>query len=201
MLGYDIDDAEVRRVLADHARRVRGPRVSSGADPRRAPRCSACIADLRALTRPAHDEADPDADLLGSPRAAPARLPALTRREWRAPARSASPPTCDERSPTTASPASTARRRSRMPATGSSSGSSGWSARAAAVLAILDRRLELAADHAGLAGDDFRDALDRLILASEGRDPIVSDLARAGPVPLLRRAGHRGRPRARLCRG
>ncbi len=47
-----------------------------------------------------------------------------------------------------------------------------------AVLAILDRRLEEAEQLIGHVGDDFREALDRLINALEGRDPNVADLAR-----------------------
>jgi acetyl/propionyl-CoA carboxylase alpha subunit/acetyl-CoA carboxylase carboxyltransferase component len=47
-----------------------------------------------------------------------------------------------------------------------------------AVLAILDRRLEDAGDLVGHVGADFRDALDRLAVTLEGRDPVVADLAR-----------------------
>ncbi len=47
-----------------------------------------------------------------------------------------------------------------------------------AVLAILDRRLEQAEQLIGHVGDDFREALDRLVIALEGRDPNVADLAR-----------------------
>ena len=48
----------------------------------------------------------------------------------------------------------------------------------AAIVAILDRRLEDAEQLAGHVGDDFREALDRLVVAHEGRDPVVADLAR-----------------------
>jgi acetyl/propionyl-CoA carboxylase alpha subunit/acetyl-CoA carboxylase carboxyltransferase component len=47
-----------------------------------------------------------------------------------------------------------------------------------AILAILDRRLEAADDLAGHVGGEFRDVLDRLAIALEGRDPVVADLAR-----------------------
>jgi acetyl/propionyl-CoA carboxylase alpha subunit/acetyl-CoA carboxylase carboxyltransferase component len=47
-----------------------------------------------------------------------------------------------------------------------------------AIVAILDHRLELVDQLAGYVGDDFREALDRLVVAHEGRDPIVADLAR-----------------------
>ncbi len=47
-----------------------------------------------------------------------------------------------------------------------------------AILAILDRRLEDAEQLTGHVGSDFREALDRLVVALEGRDPVVADLAR-----------------------
>ena len=47
-----------------------------------------------------------------------------------------------------------------------------------AILATLDRRLEEAEQLAGHVGDDFRQALDRLVVAMDGRDPIVAELAR-----------------------
>ncbi len=47
-----------------------------------------------------------------------------------------------------------------------------------AITAILDRRLEQADELTAAAGDDFRDALDRLVVVLEGRDPVVADLAR-----------------------
>jgi acetyl/propionyl-CoA carboxylase alpha subunit/acetyl-CoA carboxylase carboxyltransferase component len=46
------------------------------------------------------------------------------------------------------------------------------------VLAILDRRLERTRELAGTLGRDLRDALDRLVSAARGRDPIIADLAR-----------------------
>ncbi len=48
----------------------------------------------------------------------------------------------------------------------------------AAILAILNRRLDQADAIAGRAEDDFRRVLDRLIVALEGRDPVIADLAR-----------------------
>ena len=48
-----------------------------------------------------------------------------------------------------------------------------------AIVAILDRRLEDADDLVGHVDDgEFRDVLDRLAIALEGRDPVVADLAR-----------------------
>jgi len=47
-----------------------------------------------------------------------------------------------------------------------------------ALVAILDRRLEDADDLVGHVGDEFREVLDRLAVALEGRDPVIADLAR-----------------------
>ena len=47
-----------------------------------------------------------------------------------------------------------------------------------AIVAILDRRLEDADELAGHVGAEFREVLDRLAVALEGRDPVVADLAR-----------------------
>ena len=47
-----------------------------------------------------------------------------------------------------------------------------------AIIALLDRRLEQVEALAGHVGDDFREALDRLTAAAEGRDQILADLAR-----------------------
>ena len=48
----------------------------------------------------------------------------------------------------------------------------------AAIVAILDRRLEQAAELVGHVTDDFRDVLDQLVIALEGSDAVLSDLAR-----------------------
>ncbi len=47
-----------------------------------------------------------------------------------------------------------------------------------AMLAILDRRLELADELVGRLGEDFRDSLTRLVVATEGRDQVLAELAR-----------------------
>src|SRR5512132_180123 len=47
-----------------------------------------------------------------------------------------------------------------------------------AIVAMLDRRLEQVEDLAGHVGEEFREALDRLTVAVEGRDRILADLAR-----------------------
>jgi acetyl/propionyl-CoA carboxylase alpha subunit/acetyl-CoA carboxylase carboxyltransferase component len=48
----------------------------------------------------------------------------------------------------------------------------------AAIVAILDRRLEAAGDLVGNVGEDFCDVLDQLMIALEGSDPVLTDLAR-----------------------
>ena len=48
----------------------------------------------------------------------------------------------------------------------------------AAIMAILDRRLEQAAELVGNVTDDFRDVLDQLVIALEGSDAVLADLAR-----------------------
>ena len=47
-----------------------------------------------------------------------------------------------------------------------------------AIVAILDRRLDDADELVGHVGGEFREVLDRLAIALEGRDPVVADLAR-----------------------
>jgi acetyl/propionyl-CoA carboxylase alpha subunit/acetyl-CoA carboxylase carboxyltransferase component len=174
-LGYDIDDDEVRQVLAD----MHGACADLACHPALIPgehRVLGLYADLRTLTRP-HHEADPDAELLGSPEQhLHAFLRSLDADGERLPARFAA----DLRRALAHYGVAGL---DRTPALEDACyrlflGQQRVERARAAVLAILDRRLELAADYAGRAGDGFRDALDRLILASEGRDPIVSDLAR-----------------------
>jgi acetyl/propionyl-CoA carboxylase alpha subunit/acetyl-CoA carboxylase carboxyltransferase component len=48
----------------------------------------------------------------------------------------------------------------------------------AAVMAVLERRLERADALVGRVGDDFRGVLDRLEVAAERRDPVIADQAR-----------------------
>jgi acetyl/propionyl-CoA carboxylase alpha subunit/acetyl-CoA carboxylase carboxyltransferase component len=48
----------------------------------------------------------------------------------------------------------------------------------AAILAILDRRLEVVDELVGHVGKDFSAALDRMVIALEGSDPVLTDLAR-----------------------
>ncbi|HSD24795.1 MAG TPA: carboxyl transferase domain-containing protein [Solirubrobacterales bacterium] len=47
-----------------------------------------------------------------------------------------------------------------------------------AIVALLDRRLEQVDVLSGKVGEEFRELLDRLTAAAEGRDPILADLSR-----------------------
>ena len=176
VLGYDIDAAAAARIVAD----LHGACADLSCDPALIPgehRVLAMFADLRALTGPRHEEDDPEIELLRSPQEhlhaylrsldaeaehLPASFVALLRRALahygidrldRTPALEEA---C-HRLFLSQQRAATAR---------------------PAVVAILDRRLELADELAGRVGDDLREALDRLVRASEGRDPVLADLAR-----------------------
>ncbi len=48
----------------------------------------------------------------------------------------------------------------------------------AAIVAILDRRLDQVLELVGEVGDEFREVLDRLLVALEGSDTVLADLAR-----------------------
>jgi acetyl/propionyl-CoA carboxylase alpha subunit/acetyl-CoA carboxylase carboxyltransferase component len=175
-LGYDIDDAEVERIIAD----LNGACADLSCHPALIPgehRLLGLFADLRALTHPRHDEADQDAELLRSPeqhlhaflRSLDAGDAGLPERFTAALERTLAHYGVSglERTPALEEACyrlflgqqRVARNRTPM-------------------LAILDRRLELAGDLAGRLGNDFRESLDSLIGASEGRDPILTDLAR-----------------------
>ena len=167
MLGYDVGAAEVERIVADlHGACADLPACDPALRPA-SDRLLEMFADVRALSRPRHDEADPETPWLRSPQehlnawlgsldaeaeGAARRFVALLRAALahygiddldRTPALEEA---CyrlylaQER-------AETAR---------------------AAVVAILDRRLERAAQLAGQLGDGFREALDRLVAATDG---------------------------------
>jgi acetyl/propionyl-CoA carboxylase alpha subunit/acetyl-CoA carboxylase carboxyltransferase component len=175
MLGYDVSDAEVRRIVADlHAECAdlsRDPALLPGEH-----RLLALFADLAALTRPRHDE-DDDSELLQSPRehlhawlrsldADAEGLPASFTAQLRRALAYYGIESLDR----------TAELEAACHRLFLSQQRSG--AARSAVLAILDRRLQLAGSLNEQVGDDFRQALDRLVRAMEGRDPIVADLAR-----------------------
>ena len=155
------------------------------------------FADLCAVSRPYHDDEEPGSDLLQSPQEQlHAWLRSFDAEAEKLPHGSST--SCGGRWRTTASTASNGRWRSRRRATGFSSPSSVPMSRAPRSSAILDRRLEDADElagtlndshgagsgeaggRAGVQGDggEFREVLDRLVAALEGRDPVVADLAR-----------------------
>jgi acetyl/propionyl-CoA carboxylase alpha subunit/acetyl-CoA carboxylase carboxyltransferase component len=175
-LGYDVAGDEVRRILDD----LHGACADLSCHPALVPgehRLLGLYADVRALSHPRHDEADPEADVLRSPEQ---HLHAFLRsldagREGLSPRFTAALERALAHYGVTSL--------DRTPALEHACyrlflAQERAEAGRAAVLAILDRRLELAGELAGRVGDDFRDALDRLLAAAEGRDPVVSDLAR-----------------------
>ncbi len=177
VLGYDISASEVDRAITD----LHG-RCSDllSCDPALIPgehRLLAMFADLRALTAPIHHDHDEDPEVLRRPQehlhawlrsldAESEGLPASFVDQLRV---ALAHYGIDSLERTTAledacyrlflsqQRAETARRM---------------------ILAILDRRLEDADQLAGHVGSDFREALDRLVVALEGRDPVLADLAR-----------------------
>jgi acetyl/propionyl-CoA carboxylase alpha subunit/acetyl-CoA carboxylase carboxyltransferase component len=177
VLGYDVGPSEVEQIVADLHGGCAGALTSDPALLVGEHRLLRMFADVQALSRPRHDEADPETPWLRSPQehlnawlasldaeaeALPDGFAELLRAALahygiadldRTPALEEA---CyrlflaQER-------ATTAR---------------------AAIVAILDRRIEQAAALAGHAGDEFREALDHLVAATDGRDPVVADLAR-----------------------
>jgi acetyl/propionyl-CoA carboxylase alpha subunit/acetyl-CoA carboxylase carboxyltransferase component len=169
VLGYDLDAHDVERLVAgldDHAELIAGEH-----------RLLRMFADLQALSRPRHDEADPDTPWLRSPQehlhawlgsldAERARLPEPFLELLRA-ALAHYGVAGLERTPALEEACyrlflAQARAGTARPA----------------ILAILERRLDHVFAHREDAGESFREALDHLILATEGRDPVVADLAR-----------------------
>ena len=198
MLGYDIDAAEVERIVSD----LHGECSDLLAcDPALVPgehRLLAQFADLRALIRSRHDDDLNEGELVRSPQehlhaflrsldAQAEGLPNHYARQLRRALRHYGIETLD-RTPALEEAcyrlflaqqrAATVRR---------------------AVLAILDRRLEQAVVLAGASAADFREVLDRLAAATGGRDPVLADLARQVRVCVLRRARDRRRAGAGLC--
>jgi acetyl/propionyl-CoA carboxylase alpha subunit/acetyl-CoA carboxylase carboxyltransferase component len=177
VLGYDVGPSEVERIVADLHGECAGalssdPELIAGEH-----RLLRMFADVRALSRPRHDEADPETPWLRSPQEhLNAWLGSLDAEAEVLPegfvdllrAALADYGIADlDRTPALEEAcyrlylaqerATTAR---------------------AAIVAILDRRIEQAAELAGHVGGEFREALDHLVAATDGRDPIVADLAR-----------------------
>ena len=168
ILGYDVDDAEARAIIAASD----GPLEAEH-------RLLSLFADVRALSRPGRgaDEPDDDDDLERSPREhLHAFLRSLNAGAEGVPEHYAEllcralrhyGVTSLDRSPALEDACYRL-----FLAQGRAEGA------VAIVLAILDRRLDRTSELAGHLGDDLRDALDRLVLATTGRDAIVADLAR-----------------------
>ena len=169
VLGYDVDAREAERIVGGFDD---DPELIAGEH-----RLLRMFADVRALSRPRHDEADPETPWLRSPQEhlnawlgsldpETAGLPEAFLAQLRAAlahygiAGLDRTPALEEacyRLYLTQERTATAR---------------------AAIVSILERRLDQVAALAGAAGEDFREALDHLILTMEGRDPVVADLAR-----------------------
>jgi acetyl/propionyl-CoA carboxylase alpha subunit/acetyl-CoA carboxylase carboxyltransferase component len=177
VLGYDIDATEVQRTIAD----LHGQCADLLAcDPALIPgehRLLSMFADLRAVSRPEHLDQDPEPEPLRSPQeqlnawlrtldadaeALPEHFTATLRRALRHYGIDGL-----ERTPALEEACHRlflAQQRADVART--------------AIIAILDRRLEDAEQLVGNVGDDFREVLDRLVDALEGRDPVIADLAR-----------------------
>ncbi len=177
VLGYDIDPGEVESIIAD----LHGECADMLAcDPALVPgehRLLQMFADLRLLSRRDRDETDPDAPLPASQqqhlhawlRSLDADAEGLPDRFLERLRRALAHYGIDglDRTPALEDACyrmflSEARAE----------------AARTAIVAILDRRLEQAEELAGHVGHDFREALDNLVLALEGRDPVLADLAR-----------------------
>jgi acetyl/propionyl-CoA carboxylase alpha subunit/acetyl-CoA carboxylase carboxyltransferase component len=177
VLGYDVADDEVQRTIADLQDECadllsRDPELIAAEH-----RLLGMFADLRALSQPALREEDAAAALLQSPqehlhawlRSLDAEAEGLPERFLAELRRALSHYGIDSLERTPALEEACHRlflSQERAPAA------------RAAIVAILDRRLDEADELAGRVGDDFREALDRLVVVLEGRDPVVADLAR-----------------------
>ncbi|HET6549028.1 MAG TPA: biotin carboxylase N-terminal domain-containing protein, partial [Solirubrobacter sp.] len=169
LLGYDVSGDEVRRALAALREATADPELIAAEN-----RLLDVFTDVRALTRARHD---PERELLHSPQEyLHAFLRSLDAKAERLPERFVSllqralahygvesldrTPALEEacyRLFVSQERADLAR---------------------AAVMAILERRLDRSDQLVGRVGQEFRGVLDRLELATERRDPVIADLAR-----------------------
>ncbi len=176
VLGYDIDTAEVRRTIDD----LHGQCADLLAcDPALIPgehRLLGMFADLRAVSRPHHADQESGSEPLQSPqehfhawlRSLDADAEGLPARFTAALQRALANYGIDSLERTPALEEACYRlflsqQRAEIART--------------AIVAILDRRLEDADELIGHVGAEFREVLDRLAIALEGRDPVVADLA------------------------
>ena len=174
MLGYDVTDAEVKRIIAD----LHGACSDLSFSPALIPgehRVMRLFADLRALTRPRHEE-DPEGEELRSAQEyLHAFLRSLDAESEGLPERFVALLACAlahygvpalDRTPALEKACYRIVLSQQRVA-----------AQRAAIMAILDRRLELAHDLAGNVTDDFRVVLVHLETTMEGRDQVLADLA------------------------
>ncbi|HEX6695559.1 MAG TPA: carboxyl transferase domain-containing protein [Solirubrobacteraceae bacterium] len=169
VLGYDVDAREVERTVGDPDD---DPALLAGEH-----RLLRMFADVRALSRPRHDEADAETQWLRSPQehlhawlgslepekaGLPESFLALLR------AALAHYGIADlDRTPALEEACYRLYLAQERAATAR-----------ATIVAILERRLDRVAALTGAPGTVFREALDHLVAATEGRDPVVADLAR-----------------------
>jgi acetyl/propionyl-CoA carboxylase alpha subunit/acetyl-CoA carboxylase carboxyltransferase component len=169
VLGYDVDGREVERIAGDPRD---DPELLAGEH-----RLLRMFADVRALSRPRHDEADPETQWLRSPQEhlhawlgsldpETAGLPDAFLVLLRA-ALAHYGITELDRTPALEEACYRLYLAQERAATAR-----------AAIVAILERHLDRVAALTGASGTDFREALDHLVAATEGRDPVVADLAR-----------------------
>ena len=192
MLGYDVSGDEVRRALA--VLRECDTDVTDAEH-----KLLDVFTDVRALTRARHD--DPERELLHSPQEyMHAFLRSLDAKAERLPERFV---TLLQRALSHYGVDSLDRTPALEDACYRLFVSQGRADLArAAVMAILEKRIERADELVGKVGDGFRGVLDRLELATERRDPVIADHARqlrtryfdrpvidAAPGPGLRRSG------------
>ncbi len=172
VLGYDIGAAEVDRIVAE----LRGERADS-ALLEGEHRLLGQFADLHALTRPRRDDRDDDGDVGRSPEehlhaflsSLDAKAEGLPERYAEQLLRALRHYGIDSLDRTPALEQACYRLFLAQQRAGTAQG---------VVLAVLDRRLEHVGSLAAPAGPELRAALDRLSEATDGRDPIVADLAR-----------------------
>ena len=177
VLGYDIDTAEVRRTIDD----LHGQCADLLAcDPALIPgehRLLGMFADLSAVSRPHHGDQESGSEPLQSPqehfhawlRSLDADAERLPARFTAALQRALANYGIDSLERTPALEEACYRLFLSQQRAGIAR---------TAIVAILDRRLEDADELIGHVGAEFREVLDRLATALEGRDPVVADLAR-----------------------
>ncbi len=176
LLGYDISDEEARRALAELQGVCEAPEVEAQLIEGEHHLLDVW-ADVRTLTRPRHDADDPERELLRSPqeylhaflRSLDAKAERLPERFVMLLQRALAHYGVEglDRTPALEDACYrvfVSQQRAEL-------------ARAA-VLAILDRRLDRAGRLVDRVGPGFSDVLDRLAAAAERRDPVIADLAR-----------------------